>query len=373
MKIAYEASGLTYPRTGVGTYIQNLLNGLLSIDHSNRYWIFAHRDLRDETFGGANGNSQWSRSHFPNRLVWMQCVLPFALRSLRPDLVHYTNFTAPLVSDTRVVLTIHDVVLLESPQWCSPRQRILMRPLLKPSVRRAHAIITVSEQSKRDIVRLMQVPAERVHVVHGAASTRFDQALSLARARELLSTYGWDTDAKHLLYVGTLEPRKNLERLVGALAQLHAHGERAHLWLVGKRGWQANPLFERISRLGLDTYVHCTGFVPGEHLPAFYQSCNVFVMPSLYEGFGLPVLEAMGSGAVVALSDLPVLREVGGDAAHYFSPLDEQDIAECLFRLLNSPARDEFRHRARARTLEFSWERAAEQTLSVYQAVANGH
>lgn len=373
MKIAYEASGLTHPRTGVGTYIQNLLNGLLNIDHSNKYWIFAHRDLRDDGLHSANGNSRWARSHFPNRLVWMQCVLPVALRSLRPDVVHYTNFIAPLVSHSRVVLTLHDVVLLESPQWCSPRQRLLMRPLLKPSVRRAHALITVSEQSKRDIVRHYALQPERVHVIHAAAPPHWAKLLDPAQRHDFVSTYSWDPESKNLLCVGTLEPRKNLDRLVSALASLHARGQRAHLWLVGQHGWHSSPLVERVAALGLDSYVHCPGFVPGDHLRAFYQLCDVFVMPSLYEGFGLPVLEAMMGGAVVALSDLPVLREVAGDAAHYFSPTDENDMAECLMLLLTSPDREEFRRAARARALQFSWERAARQTLAVYQTAANGH
>jgi glycosyltransferase involved in cell wall biosynthesis len=371
MKIAYDASGLTHPRTGVGTYIENLLTGLLRIDHANTYWILAHRDLREGTWRGTNGNSHRAGKYFPNRLLWMQCVLPLALRELRPDLVHMTNFVAPLVSDARVVLTLHDVVLLDSPQWCSPRQRLLMRPLIKPSARRAHAIITVSEQSKRDIVRLFRVPPERVHVIYEASAPGLGQPQDREQARRILRGHGWDDDAQNLLYVGTLEPRKNLERLVEALARIHRQGRRAHLWLVGQRGWQYDRLAKKIAALELEAHVHRTGYVPADHLRAFYQGCDVFVLPSLYEGFGLPALEALTCGAATALADIPALREVAGDAAHYFAPTDAGDMADCLIRLLIRDTLEPERMRARARAAHFTWERAARETLEVYQKVSN--
>lgn len=377
MKIGYDGSGLTHPRTGVGTYIQQVLTHLLQIDAENTYWLLSHRRLAHGSWLDNNGNSNHATpllapGSLPmNRLLWMQCVLPLTLRALDPDVVHFPNFVTPLAAQSNFVVTLHDVVLLRFPQWCSPHQRTFMRPLLRPSVRRAHTIITVSQESKREIVRLFGVSPERVRVIYEAAAPPLHEPLPLTHARQRLSGYGWDENAQNLLYVGTLEARKNLERLVGAVARLHRHGLSVHLWLVGQPGWRSAAIYQRIEREQLEAFVHTPGYVPFEDLRAFYQACDVFVFPSLYEGFGLPALEAMASGAAVAVSEIPTLCEVTADAALRFDPLDDEALAETLRRLLmdESLAAD-LRTRARARAAEFSWERAARETLAVYQQVA---
>jgi glycosyltransferase involved in cell wall biosynthesis len=387
MKIGYDASGLVHPQTGVGTYIQQLLTHLLRIDDENAYWLLTHRHLAHVQGINGNGNSNHASPHFSpstllrsnllpgtrgmNRLLWMQCVLPLTLRALDPDVVHFPNFVTPLIAQSNFVVTLHDVVLHQFPQWCSPRQRVLMRPLLRPSVERAHTIITVSEQSKRDIVSLFGVSPTRVRVIYEAAAPPLHEPLPPARARELLSKYGWNETARNLLYVGTLEVRKNLERLVGAVAQLHRYGLKVHLWLVGQPGWRVAAIRQRIEQEQLEAFVHTPGYVPFEDLRAFYQACDVFVFPSLYEGFGLPALEAMASGAAVVVSDIPALREVTGDAALRFDPLDEEALTETLRRVFVDEAlAADLRTRARQRATEFSWERAARETLAVYQEVA---
>lgn len=377
MKIGYDGSGLIHRQTGVGTYIQQVLTHLLQIDSENSYWLLTHRPLARALWLNGNSNPNYAKAHFSrgnlhmNRLLWMQCVLPLTLRALNPDIVHFPNFVTPLAAQSNFVVTLHDVVLYEFPQLCPPRQRVFMRPLLRPSVRRAHTIITVSEQSKRDIVRLFGVPPARVRVIYEAAAQPLHEPLPPPHARQLLSKYGWDETARNLLYVGTLEARKNLERLVGAVARLHRHGLRVHLWLVGQPGWRAAAIHRRIEREQLEGFVHMPGYVPFEDLHAFYQTCDVFVFPSLYEGFGLPAIEAMSSGAALAVSDIPALGEVTADAALRFNPLDEDALAETLQRLIvNEALARDLRTRARCRAAEFSWERAARETLAVYQEVA---
>lgn len=374
MKIGYDGSGLIHPQTGVGTYIQQLLTHLLQIDHENAYWLLTHRRLAREPWLDGNGNSNYATPAFPNRLLWMQCVLPLTLRALNPNVVHFPNFVTPLVAQSNFVVTLHDVVLYQFPQWCSPRQRVFMRPLLRPSVQRAHTIITVSEQSKSDIVRLFGVAPARVRVIYEAAAPPLHEPLPPAHTRQLLSRYGWAETERNLLYVGTLEARKNLERLIGAVAHLHRQGLAVHLWLVGQPGWRAAAVLQRIEREQLERYVHMPGYVPFEDLRAFYQACDVFVFPSLYEGFGLPALEAMASGAAVAVSDLPALSEVTGDAALRFDPLHEEALTQALRRLfVDESLAIDLRTRARRRAAEFSWARAAQETLAVYREVARTH
>ncbi len=372
MKIAYDGSGLTPPLTGVGNYIQQLLTHLLRIDRDNRYWLLAHRRPYLEPWLNGEGGVQRVPAHFPNRLFWMQCILPFTLRALQPDVAHFPNFVAPLVNLDNLVVTVHDLSLLRFPEMHSPRQRVLMRPLVQPTARRARAIITVSEQSKREIVQRLGVAAQNVHVIYEAAAPIFHESMDAEQCKRRLAPYGWDAaGARNLVYVGTIEPRKNLERLVCALSMLHRRGERAHLWIVGQGGWQSAPLWRRRHELGLKNFVHLTGYVPVADLCAFYRRCDLFVFPSLHEGFGLPVVEAMACGAPVILSNTPASREISGDAGLYFDPTNAEAIAELLRSVLGDEAlRMELRTRARARAAQFSWKRAAQETLRVYQQVA---
>ncbi len=371
MKIAYDGSGLTPPLTGVGNYIHQLLTHLLQIDHENSYWLLSHRRPRLTAAINRNGNAAWAPMHFPNRLVWMQCLLPLAIRALRPDVVHFPNFVAPLASGSNLIVTVHDVSLLLYPQLSPPRQRLLMRPFIQPSARRAAAIITVSAQSKREIVQTVRVRPEAVHVIYEAAAPIFHRPVSVAESERRLAGYGWNRAARHLLYVGTIEPRKNLEQLVRALQRLHRQGERAHLWIVGRAGWQAAALTQRARECGLAQFIHLTGYVPTADLRAFYELCDAFVFPSLYEGFGLPVIEAMACGMPVVLSDTPVLREIADKAAWHFDPNVESSIANALYTVMSDESlRTELRTRARVRAAQFSWERAARETLALYESVA---
>ncbi len=363
---------LITPFTGVGNYVQQLLAHLLQIDHANQYWLLAHREIQAMRWLNGNGNAALAATHFPNRLVWMQCLLPFTLRALDPDVMHFPNFVAPLAARGKLVVTVHDLALLRFPELFPPRQRIIMRPLIAPTVRRARAIITVSKESKRDIVRTLRIAPSRVHVIYEAAAPIFYRTREEGESARRLTAYGWDPTARHLLYVGTVEPRKNLTRLVSALQHLHRRGNRAHLWVVGQAGWHADTIMQRAQELGLAPFVHLTGYIALADLIAFYQSCDVFVLPSLHEGFGLPVMEAMACGAPVAVSDTPALREIADEAALNFDPTDEEAMATALYQILaDDELNRELRRRARARAQEFSWTRAARETLAVYEAVVN--
>jgi glycosyltransferase involved in cell wall biosynthesis len=370
MHIAYDGSGLTPPRTGVGNYIHDLLSHLLCIDRANTYWLMAHRRTYVDDWSG--GLAQTAGVHFPNRLFWMQCVLPWWLRRLRPDVAHFTNAVAPLLSSAKTVLTIHDLSLLLYPHLYRPRERVVQRPFVSPSVRRAHALITVSHTGKAEIVRVLGVAPDRVHVIHEAAASCFYAPQDPAERDRRLAAYGWDACARNILYVGRLEPRKNCKRLVEAFALLQRREPRARLWLVGLGGLQTQSRLAQIRALGLEGTVHLPGYVPAADLRAFYGACQAFVFPSVYEGFGLPVVEAMACGAPVLLSDLAIFREIGGDAALYFNPHSAEQIAALLERVLSEPGlAADLRLKARRRAAQFSWERAARETLAIYAAVAN--
>jgi glycosyltransferase involved in cell wall biosynthesis len=370
MRIAYDVSGLLPPLTGVGNYIQQLLLHLLDADHDHTYHLLSHR-LPVHLHLNGHTQAVWTPPQFPNRLLWLQGLLPAALRRLRPTIAHFPNFVAPAFSSIPAIITVHDVSLLRWPHFYAPRQRLLMRPFIRPSAQRAQVIIAVSLQSKQELVQALHVSPDKVHVIHEAAAPIFHERLVASRRASQLASYGWDATARHLLYVGTIEPRKNVARLLRALVLLHRRGLRAHLWLVGQAGWQAESILQWVRELGLTSFVHRTGYVPLATLRAFYQACDAFVFPSLHEGFGLPVIEAMASGAIVALSELPALREVAGAAGQYFNPYEVESITEAVWRVSQDQAlRDNLRDQARARAAQFSWARAARETLAVYQQVA---
>jgi glycosyltransferase involved in cell wall biosynthesis len=283
-------------------------------------------------------------------------------------LCHFTNALAPVVQPTPFVLTIHDASLFLFSNY-HPRARLMtIRAILPVIARRAAAVITVSEHARRDLVRVLGLPGEKVHVVQEAAPASFRPVTDGARLAGLRRKYGLPEE--FILYVGTLEPRKNLGRLVRALKRVREEGRRHHLVMVGEVGWMMEGFAQEIEELGLEDVVHLTGFVPTEDLPGLYSLATVFAFPSLYEGFGLPPLEAMACGTPVLTSNNSSLAEVCGEAAYLVEPQDEDALVEGLRRLLgDAELRLELARRGVERARSFSWERAAEETAAIYSQV----
>jgi glycosyltransferase involved in cell wall biosynthesis len=233
--------------------------------------------------------------------------------------------------------------------------------------RRADAIITVSESSKRDIVEQYGLPDEKVTVVYEAAAPEFVPSTA-ARIEEVRQRHG--LPAKFLLHVGTIEPRKNLTRLVEAIDRLRARALEVPLVVVGSKGWLFDDFFRRIEELDLRHAVLFTGYVPDRDLPAVCSAATAAVMPSVYEGFGLPVLEAMACGTPVLSSSMSSLPEVGGEAVRYFDPYDVADLTIAIREIWNDA---ELRRQMSKKGLEqasrFSWAHAARQTLDIYERV----
>ncbi|HJZ49219.1 MAG TPA: glycosyltransferase family 1 protein, partial [Roseiflexaceae bacterium] len=264
------------------------------------------------------------------------------------------------------VVTIHDMTLSLLPQYHPWRKRLVVRPLIPLIARRAARIITVSEHARADIVRLLRVPPDRVVVVPEAAAAMFHAASAEEQARVRAR---YQLDRPYVLYVGTLEPRKNLVRLIRAWHSLWSRGAIAHqLMLVGGRGWQDAAIYATIARIDCGDALRLAGYVPTEDLPALYSAADAFAFPSLSEGFGLPVIEAMACGTPALISTAPALRELAGDAALAVDPCDEQALADALERLLSDAAlRADLRARGLRRAGAFSWDRAARRTLAIYQ------
>jgi glycosyltransferase involved in cell wall biosynthesis len=369
MRIALDGTALRPWRTGVGYYTEHLLHHLAQEATDDDLVVVSNRPI-DTTRPLPSRVRVVAPPWRLPRLVWMHTVALRTLRTLQTDVGHFTNGMLPLATSTPAVVTIHDMSLTLYPQHHPPRRVLLNRPLVALAARKATAIITVSESAKRDIVRLFDISPARVHVIHEAPAPSFRPARDPAELDRVRRRYG--LGQRVILYVGTIEPRKNLPRLIEAFAQRRRTGDLRHqLVCIGPYGWLSRGIESLVERLNVAEAITFTGYVPFEDLPALYSLAEIFVFPSLYEGFGLPVIEAMACGTPVIASHAGALTEVANGAVEHVNPLEVGALGDAMVGLAR--CRDRREHLsalglARART--FSWARAARETLGVYRQAA---
>ena len=365
MRIGYDVTPVSARSSGVGTYARHLLIHMAELDEDHEFYLFSNRAAHQSQLPAHHAFHDLGRA-FPNRMLWMQCVLPQTLKGLQPQICHYPNSIAPLRSPCPYVVTIHDMTLSMLPHYHPWRKQLLIRPLIPLVARRAARVITVSQSARNDIVRLLHIPAERVSVIPEAAAAYFRPASAEEQAR-VRAAYG--LRRPFIFSIGTLEPRKNLVRLIRAWGKLRQQGAIEHqLVIAGGHGWQYGPIYAEAQRLDCADDVIFTGYLPASDLPGLYSAADVFAFPSLYEGFGLPVVEAMACGTPVLISTTPALVEVAGDAAVQVEAHSVASISEGLERILSdAPLREQLRQAGLARAASYSWERTARSTLAVYR------
>jgi glycosyltransferase involved in cell wall biosynthesis len=314
-------------------------------------------------------------SYFPtSRWLWMQLILPRLIERDNPDLCHFTNSLGPFNMPRPYVLTIHDASLFLYRHF-HPWSRIAAMRLLLPAVaRRSAAVIVPSYVARGDLVRVLDLPPEKVHVIYEAAPDWFGRVTDQRALKAIRRRYKLPED--FILFIGTLEPRKNLERLIRALALVHQRGHRIPLVLVGQQGWhmegrRGRPgLHSLVHEVGLESYVHHLGYVPTRHLPGLLSLTSIFAFPSIYEGFGLPAVEAMACGTPVLTSRNTAMDEICGDAANLVDPFDVEDIANGLEKMLvDVEYRRELSEHGLCCAGQLSWSRAAKETVDVYKKV----
>ena len=370
MRIAFDGTTLTPGRTGVGYYTEHLLQHLAREVATTGDELVVVSNQPIDTQVPPPPHVRIHQGHrFPIRIGWMQMRAAAALATVRPDVAHFTNGMIPFGSPVPTVVTVHDMSLRLYPR-CHPVRRLLLnRPLMHFAIRQASAIVTVSHSARRDLLSLHGVPPDRVRVVHEAASPVFRPIADRAMLESIRARYS--LPERFVLYVGTIEPRKNLVRLMTAFTNARRAGMPHQLVCVGPYGWASRDLSGHIERLGLGDAVHFTGYIPFEHLPAIYNLGEFFVFPSLYEGFGLPVVEAMACGIAVLTSNTSSLGEVAADAAATVDPTDTDAIADAMLRLSGDPdLRRELSTRGLRRARTFSWTQTARDMLAVYHQAA---
>lgn len=367
MLIGFEASALQGCKSGVGYYAENLLGSMMKVAPEHDFMLFSNRDM-SAVWTPQASEKLYGERYFPVRAAWMQAVLPGSLRRVRPDVCHFPNYLAPIFSDCPYVVTIHDMTLFITPRFHRFKKLVLDRTLIPHVARKASSIITVSRSARDDIVRYLKVPRSKVRVVMNAVSPAFHRVTDEAIIKAVHAHYG--LHVPYILYVGTIEPRKNLVRLIQAFAQLKKRGLPHKLVLVGQPGWRCEPIYAEVEKQSLQREVIFTGYVRFEDLPALYSGAESMAFPSLYEGFGLPVLEAMACGTPVVTSVSSSLAEVAGDAALLVDPYSVREITEALHRIhTNRGIASDLSEKGFERAAHFTWENAARSTLELYEQV----
>lgn len=352
-----------YRSAGINWYIQNLLQHLPGADPGFRYTVFAGERAYPGAAGLALSFTRLPTNRPAVRFVWEQAVQPWALWREDIDLLHCPALVGPMLGGRPFVVTVHDLSYHHYPDAFRPANRSYLRILGERSVRRARRVIAVSQSTKDDLIEHYGLPAGRVDVVHHGVDEAF-RPLPADEVAAFCARQG--TPERFLLFVGTLEPRKNVVRLVEAYARLPR--SCPPLVLVGGKGWLYDEVFRRVEELGLAGRVRPAGYVPAEDLPCWYNAAEALVYPSLYEGFGLPPLEAMACGTPVISSTASSLPEVVGDAGLLVDPEDVDALAAAMDRVLaDAGLRERMRAAGLERARRFTWEGAARKTADTYR------
>jgi len=404
MKIGINALFLQNPTNGSGQYLLHLLHALAEVDRQNEYVLLGAKPVGaglapalvsskfssslEEREGGRRGQGQAlplqvsfpyqvssvpafaQRNENVEKLVWEQLTGPAAARKAGVDLFHVPYFAPPLYARTPIIVTIHDVIPFRLPAYRAGAKVVAYMRLVARAAQKATLVITVSQHAKQDIMDVLHIPAERIRVIYEAAGEEYipTDAETVARVRE---RYG--VGEQYIFYLGGLDLRKNVLQLVRAFAHLctQLHNPNVQLLISGDPAKQAGPFFPDprpvAEELGVaDRVIY--RFVEDEDKSAMYSGASLFVFPSLYEGFGLPPLEAMSCGAAVVCSNRTSLPEVVGDAALSVDPNDTPALAEALRHvLIERSLQDDLRRRSLQRAAQFSWHKAAMETLAAYE------
>jgi glycosyltransferase involved in cell wall biosynthesis len=372
MSIYLDISAAVHRRAGLGRYAESLARALIQ-QQPGRFGFFYNREHGIEPLAGLEqvptrtvglGYKPW------RMLVWLGQLAGLGFDRLLPgaELFQATEHLLLPLREVPTVLTVHDLIFRYHPAHHKPLNRWYLNLTMPLYCRRASHIIAISEQTRRDLLAAYGLPPAKITVIYEAADPRFrpQSAESVAAVR---ARYGLPN--RYLLFVGTIEPRKNLTTLLEALNRIRDREPRIKLVIVGRKGWLYEGFFRRLRELSLEGEVIFTGFVPDEDLPAFYTAAALFVFPSLYEGFGLPPLEAMACGVPVVCSNTSSLPEIVGDAALTFDPLDAEEMAATIEEALRHEVlREEMREKGLRQAAKFSWEKTARETRRVYREVA---
>lgn len=374
-RIGLDYTAAVHQSAGIGRYTREVVKALarLSADTGEPYYrLFVADAGKAGQLTLPGPNFAWRPTRLTERWLarlWYRLRLPLWIENWTGplDLFHAPDFFLPPVRPgTRTVVTVHDLSFMREPEAVMPGMMAHLTTWVPRSVQRADHVIAVSEATRRDLIEFYQTPPEKISVLYHGVTADFQPVTDPGKLAAVRQKYGLG-EKPFILSVGTLQPRKNYRRLIQALARLD---DSLALVIVGGQGWNYEDIRSEVARLKLEMRVHILGFVANADLPALYSAASLFVYPSLYEGFGLPALEAMACGTPVVVSNQSALPEVVGEAGLLVDPHQVEDIAAAIARLLDDAnMRRQFAQAGQARAAKFTWIGMATKLLDLYQQV----
>ncbi len=374
MRIAIDLSPAIHQKAGLGRYARTLAEQLVALDTANEYVAFGYGRWSAQSLAPALRHLPAANVPLdvrPWRMgVWLAYALGLSLDAFLPrvDLFHATEHLLPPLKNAKTVFTLHDLIFRLFPEYHLPLNHWFLRNAMPHFLRRADAIIAVSECTRSDAIRFYNVPPDKITVIYegvnpALAPVADPDCIAAARAK-------YAHNLPFLFFVSTIEPRKNIPALVDAVRLLRGRGLPHRLLISGRKGWLYQGVFDHVRQTGMESEVDFLDYVPDADLPALFAACDAFVFPSFYEGFGLPPLEAMACGAPVVCSNTSSLPEVVGHAALLIDPREPGEIADAVERIVGDAGlRAELKNRGLAQAAKFSWERAARETAALYRRV----
>lgn len=361
MKIGIDLSIARVNQAGTGIYARNLVNALQGLEEAPGLQLFAVNQRHDM---GARKTIRSRLNTLYRDLVWTHMQLPYQVKRSEIDLLHMPANVVPFIAPVPTIVTILDTTILRTPHYFPRWYRNYARRFIPLAARQSRLVLTISEHSKQDIVTTFNIPEQKVVVTPLAAGPEF-RLLGAKESAEVKQTYNL---GRYMLTVGTLEPRKNVVRLLQAFAVVRAEHKDITLVHCGPQGWLFDDILREVQRLGIHDSVRFLGRVPLDDLVKLYNAAELFVYPSTYEGFGLPVLEAMACGCPVVTSAVSSLPEVAGDAAILIDPYSVDELSAALQRALSDTVlAEQLRGQGPARAATFSWSRCAGETVAAYK------
>lgn len=352
MKIGIDIQTTLGQKTGFGFYVDNLVKHLKKYNHTNIYKLYKPTSPKD--------------FNAPQRFWWDQFVFPNMVKTDQVDILHQPCFSAPVFYKGKIVVTIHDLIAIKFGQDIPFYSRQFFGKWMPFSYRYADRIIAISEHTKKDIIKILKIPKEKIRVIYEAADEAckyIPDKLKIEKTKTKYDIYG-----DYLIHIGTINPRKNLEFLIKVFSKVVKTYPKIKLVITGKKGWYYEGLFKLVKKLGLQNKVVFTGYIEDEEKPILYTGAKIFLFPSLYEGFGLPILESMACRTPVISSNTSSLPELVGDAGILLDPKDKIKWVKTIKKILSNQLFSQKLIEASIYQLKkFSWDRCAKETIKVYQ------
>jgi len=371
MRIGIDATALPPQPVGAGNYIIQLIRALASLKVNDEFVIFAQQRGHALINLPENDNFKWITLKDRNpgsRLIWEQSLFPRLIKKSGVDLLHSLHYTRPIILPCASVVTFHDMTLFLYPELHTRAKRLFFPQAIRASARLADALTADSECTRQDAIRILGIQPGKITTTQLGVDPAFRPINDTMARGKIAEKY--DLPERFILYVGLIEPRKNLPMLINAYKRLIDGGENYKLVLVGSYGWMYEELLRQINNLDLEEMIHFTGYVSQEDLPLVYNLSSLFVYPTIYEGFGLPALEAMACGVPVITTDVSSLPEIIGKAGMLVPVNNVEALYGAMIAVLgDEDLRREMTNKGILRAAKFTWEQTAKLTFQVYQQV----